>query len=119
MYGAQEELAQPKNMTLLFYPSQLYASHKFMYYLIFMLAPFLLYIVEILRELQCQKACMKRDQIKEDEEKRNMELAMKEEINEEPKKPKADQTRPKLIEERIILIFFPLSVFMWPVIISL
>eukprot|EP00092_Neocalanus_flemingeri_P000294 GFUD01000314.1.p1 GENE.GFUD01000314.1~~GFUD01000314.1.p1 ORF type:complete len:859 (-),score=190.48 GFUD01000314.1:80-2656(-) len=91
--GVTEHVETHEKITLQSYPSQLHASHKVMYYLIFILAPCLLYTVEILREIHCGTSCMKTAE--------------------------QSKTKLKLISDRVIVVLFPLSVVMWPVIINI
>eukprot|EP00092_Neocalanus_flemingeri_P002492 GFUD01002668.1.p1 GENE.GFUD01002668.1~~GFUD01002668.1.p1 ORF type:complete len:898 (+),score=192.55 GFUD01002668.1:90-2783(+) len=91
--NVQEDIIPPENVTLQFYPTQLHAKFKFMYYAMFMVAPCIFYIVDILRSLKCGTACMKGSEQK--------------------------KTKLNLITDWLVVIFFPISVFLWPVIINI
>merc|ERR1719244_551770 len=87
--GVKDNFAVPTNITLLYYSSQLDSKHKFIYFLIFIISPCLLYLLEIMKLL-------------------NMRLIF------------SCQEGNKLTQpsDWILVWFFPLSVFMWPIIIS-
>ena len=91
VHGRATGTAQHDNGTLQFYPTQLQASYKFMYYLIFMLSPCILYFVDILRNFKWGTACMKNTEQKE--------------------------TKLKNVTDWAIVILLP--VIMWPVIINI
>ena len=82
-----------RTLTLQFYPTQLHAFPKFMYYMFFIFAPSILYSLDIFRDHPCGASCSK---------------------SVVPRKTKQAQNF-----DRLIMIFFPLAIVLWPAIVNI